>query len=172
MTVSFIGWPFSYSLVMNLHEYGPIIINPDGYAVPSHVHNGQEVTQTFLDLHTDQSITVVSGTVVLLSIPFMKKDANASLKFTFTASCSNTQNNASVRFGLYIDGSRHRACGIRGGAGAGQCAALIHLEQALAEGLHTVEIRWNTDAGTASCRPVTHADDEFASLLVEELLIP
>lgn len=87
----------------------------------------------------------------------------------FSFSVSNT-NDASVDFRVLLDGVPQRAAS-EGFSGANRRvgSGAIVLRRSPGIGLHTIDVEWRTNTGTAQIRPIAGADEEHASLLLAEV---
>jgi hypothetical protein len=136
-----------------------------------HIHAGTELQSQFKEIEVDTT-TASLVPVDLLSVNFHKSSSNSRLKVYISTSSSNDTNATSNRFQLVVDGVAVRGCGCRGQNNFAQAAAMIHVIDSLSAGDHTIKVQWFVSGGTGQIRPITHADDESASMLIEEVLQP
>lgn len=86
-------------------------------------------------------------------------------------SFSMSANNRYADIRITLDGSPLSAAGFRYVA-VESVASCVSARQSVTAGAHTVKVQWRVDpssSGSVQCRPVTHSDDESATLLIEEV---
>jgi len=128
---------------------------------------GSSLQTEFTEVTTDQ--TTSSATFVPLMSQTITMIAADFLIIHFSFSVSNT-NDASVDFQILLDGVPQRAAS-EGFSGANRRvgSGAIVLRRSPGIGLHTIDVEWRTNAGTAQIRPIAGADEEHASLLLAEV---
>jgi hypothetical protein len=118
--------------------------------------------------------TTASGVfVTLLTLPIVTQVGTRLLVHATASSSNQSLTGQSVFFRVTLDGVAQRAfaniVSLLGGNTA-QAGAVVLILTGLAAGAHTIELQWMTTGGTAQVRPIAAANQEHASLLVQELL--
>ena len=132
-------------------------------------NNYAQTTSSVLAVNT----TTTSTTFVNL-ISIVVSTSGGSLNVFGSISSSNTGNGAENFFRITVDGTSIGASSSKGdlGTASGTIVAgnnIITNTGVLSAGSHTVVLQWRVSGGTGQIRPVAAVDQEYASLMLQEV---
>jgi hypothetical protein len=121
--------------------------------------------------HITANTTTTSTSFVNLISQAITVGSGAYLIIHAAGAFSNSSTTANMKCRITVDGVTAGGVQLRASAlNIGNSWAMVY-RLSVEAGARTVALQWLTSTGTAQCRPVTNADGESASLLIEEVTV-